>query len=99
MKRSPGPRVKAQSELAGDCKSAAEMTAPRAPRGVTAWMNTTEINNIFDNAMKEIAGSNNGLFVDLDKMAEFCSSPFEEAMEVNLASPRGDAGKRTPQIR
>ena len=75
------------------------MTAPRAPRGVTAWMNTTEINSIFDNAMKEISKPTNSIFFDMDQMADFCSSPFEEAMEVNLASPGGDAGKRTPQIR
>ena len=34
--------MKAQSELAGDCKSAAEMTVPRALREVTIWNGITE---------------------------------------------------------
>lgn len=76
------------------------MTAPRASRGVTAWMNTTKITNEFGSVLKSLSKPfDNSFFVDLDKMAEFCSSPFEEAMEVNLASPGGDAGKTTPQIR
>ncbi len=92
--------MKAQSELAGDCKSAAEMTAPRAPRGVTAWIK--EAKKLDLDAIGSALSYSNGCD-DLTSMVAAVGntrvSSFENVSEVNLASPGGDAGKTTPQIR
>lgn len=73
----PGIRVKAQSELTGDCESAAEMTAPHAKREVTAWEGLTEmlgkltgIGSAFDVTVSPISETINEMGNTLDKLTK-----------------------------
>lgn len=88
--------MKAQSELAGDGKSAAEMTAPHAPREVTAWKELTKsIESVLTGFPKiNIEPIYSGLTSITDSMASVCDS-----LEVNIASLSGNVVKTTSQIR
>lgn len=58
--------MKAQSELVGDGKSAAEMTAPCAPRKVTEW----------DDLLEKI-----GKLTDTGSLFDITVSPISETMK------------------
>ena len=76
--------MKAQSDLAGDCKSAAEMTAPRIC-GVTIRMSTLE--TTFDHWSKTMSAFDDSEFnATVDKLNNFFAPADSKVNEV-IASP------------
>ena len=81
--------MKAQSDLAGDCKRAAEMTAPHAPREVTEWnglgemfAKLTDTGSMFDITVSPISET-------LKQISETFDT-LNKPVEVNYSPPAAE---------